>query len=139
MTASLIIDCSLTMTWCFADEATDASADIQDRLTHEGVLVPAHWFLEVTNVLVMAEKRRRITSSRSDAFVQLLQVLDIEVDNDIPGRAFDHVLPLCRTHKLTSYDAAYLDLAVRRRLPLASLDKDLRAAAEELGIELLGQ
>lgn len=138
MTPSLIIDCSMTMTWCFPDEATEESARIQDRLEQEVALVPAHWFLEVANVLAMAERRRRISASRSDEFVQLLRFLEIEVDDDVSGRAFDHLLPLCRAHKLTSYDAAYLDLAVRRRLPLASLDEDLRAAAEELGVSLLG-
>jgi predicted nucleic acid-binding protein len=139
LTASLIIDCSLAMTWCFDDEATEESSRIQDRLSLETALVPAHWFLEVTNVLAMAEKRRRITAAKSDEFVQLLRVLDIEVDGDVPARAFDYLLPLCRTYKLTSYDAAYLDLAVRRQLPLASFDDDLRAAAEKLGVDVLGQ
>lgn len=139
MNASFIIDCSLTMTWCFADEATPASTAVQDRLVAESALVPAHWFLEVANVLAMAERKSRITSIASLEFVRLLHALAIELDHEASTRAFDHLLPLCRTHKLTSYDAAYLDLAVRRNLPLASLDDDLRAAAKSLGVVILGK
>jgi len=139
MTAMLIIDCSITMSWCFADEATAASAEVQDRLIDETALVPAHWFLEVTNVLAMAEKRRRITAADSDTFLRLLRTLDIDVDDETTGRAFEHLLPLCRNQGLTSYDAAYLDLAVRRQLPLATLDDDLRAAAVNVGVTVLGK
>jgi predicted nucleic acid-binding protein len=139
VTASLIIDCSITMTWCFADAATRATSEIQDRLVTESALVPAHWFLEVANVLAMSEKRRRLTPAKSDEFIRLLLLLDLEVDDESPGRAFDHVVPLCRAHGLTSYDAAYLELAVRRQLPLASLDDDLCAAAAKLGVKALGR
>jgi predicted nucleic acid-binding protein len=139
VTATLIIDCSITMSWCFPDEATKASAKIQDRLADESALVPAHWFLEVTNVLAMAEKRKRITSANSDDFLQLLSLFDLEVDEESPQRAFDQLLDVCRKFGLTSYDAAYLDLAARRQLPLASLDDDLRAAAAKIGIKSLGR
>jgi predicted nucleic acid-binding protein len=139
VTASFIVDCSITMTWCFADEATKASSEIQDRLVSESALVPAHWFLEVANVLAMAEKRRRITPAKSDEFIRLLRLLELEVDDESPDRAFDRLLPLCRKHGLTSYDAAYLELAVRRQLPLASLDDDLRAAAAKIGVMSLGR
>lgn len=139
MSAAFIIDCSITMSWCFADEATPATERVQDRLERESALVPAHWFLEVANVLAMAEKRKRITAEKSTQFLNLLESMDIEVDHETAGRAFAHVLALSRKFKLTSYDAAYLDLAQRRRLPLASLDDELRAAARRLGVELLGR
>ena len=139
MSAAFIIDCSLTMSWCFSDESTPASAEIQDRLAEETALVPAHWFLEVANVLAMAEKRKRITPAKSTEFLTLLKTLDFEVDDDATGRAFGYILPLSRAHRLTSYDAAYLDLALRRGLPLATLDDDLQAAARKLGIEALGR
>lgn len=87
----------------------------------------------------MAEKRNRISSADASQFLQLLSILDIQVDEDASRRAFDHLLPLCRTHNLTSYDAAYLDLAIRRQLPLASLDDALRAAAMSLGMPVLGK
>ena len=139
MTPSLIIDCSITMAWCFADEATVETARVQDRLIAEAAVVPSHWFLEVVNVLVMAEKRKRITAADATNFLHLLAALDIQTDHETSARAFDHLPPLCRSHGLTSYDAAYLDLAVRRRLPLASLDDDLRQAAIGLGIQVLGK
>ena len=139
MKPTLIIDCSITMAWCFADEGTEATAEIQNRLTTEAVLVPAHWPLEVGNVLAMAEKRKRISVADSTEFVRLLGALDIQVDEETSARVFDYVLPLSRSHALTSYDAAYLELALRRRLPLASLDDDLRRVATSLGIQVLGK
>jgi len=139
MNVALVIDCSVTMAWCFGDEATAGSAKVQDRLGKEAAVVPAHWFLEVTNVLVMAERRKRITAAASVEFLTLLETLEIQVDEESARRAFSHLLPLCRQHGLTSYDAAYLDLALRRRLPLATLDDDLRSAARQLGLELLGR
>lgn len=139
MSAALIIDCSMTMAWCFPDEATSRSQKLLDRLENESVLVPALWFLEVTNVLAMAEKRKRITAARSSEFLSLVETFDIEIDHESANRAFAQLLPLCRAHGLTSYDAVYLDLATRRQLPLASLDDDLRRGAKTLGVKLLGK
>lgn len=127
------------MAWCFADEATPAASKIQDRLEKETALVPAHWFLEVTNVLAMAERHKRITMARSAEFLAFLSEMDIETDHETAARAFAHLLPLCRSHGLTSYDAAYLELALRRRLPLASMDDDLRDAAMQTGLTVLGR
>jgi predicted nucleic acid-binding protein len=138
MNSTMIIDCSMTMAWCFADERTPVSDRIQDRLITEAALVPAHWFLEVTNVLAMAEKRQRITAADSALFVDLLTEFEIEIDEEFSGRAFDYLLPLCRSQRLTSYDAAYLDLALRRQLPLASLDTELCRAAKSLGLQIVG-
>ena len=139
MTPSLIIDCSITMAWCFEDERTEETVRIQDRLIDEGAIVPVHWELEVANVLIMAEKRSRISTADSMRFLNDLRVFDIQVDNQSSGWIFDHVLSLCRAHGLTSYDAAYLDLALRRQLPLATLDDDLRRAARSLGVKTLGK
>lgn len=137
MSAAFVIDASLTMSWCFSDEATPASAAVQARLADETAIVPAHWFLEVTNVVAMAEKRKRISPAQSAAFLALLEALDIEVDYGFAERAFHDLLPLCRTHGLTTYDAAYLELAARRQRPLASLDADLNAAAKAIGVVVL--
>jgi predicted nucleic acid-binding protein len=139
VTASFVVDCSITMSWCFGDEQTPASLKVRNRLENEAALVPAHWFLEVTNVLAMAEKHKRIKADDSVAFLDLLEVLDIQVDHESSQRAFAHLLPLCRAHGLTSYDAAYLDVALRRQLGLATLDEDLRAAAKKLGITVYGK
>lgn len=139
MSPAFILDCSLVMSWCFSDEATRATNDVQDRMADEAALVPWHWFLEVANVLAMAEKRKRIHATDSTQFLAFLNALDIQPDSIPPASAFDRLLPLCRTHGLTTYDAAYLDLAQRSRLPLATLDVDLRKAATKLGVELLGK
>jgi predicted nucleic acid-binding protein len=139
VSATFVLDCSITMAWAFDDEITTASSAVLDRLESEVAVVPAHWFLEVTNVLAMAEKRKRITATTSTEFLALLNTLDIQTDPETADRAFAHLLPLCRSHSLTSYDAAYLDLAMRRHLPLASLDDDLRRSAKKLGIPLLGK
>jgi predicted nucleic acid-binding protein len=109
-----------------------------NRLHTETALVPAWWFIEITNVLAMAERKGRITHTHSDAFIASLSKLGIERDNEAPERAFTHLLALCRRHRLTSYDAIYLELAIRRSLPLATLDNDLRKTAKILGVDLLG-
>lgn len=139
MSAAFVVDCSVAMTWLFSDEATPQTAKLLERLGDETVLVPGWWFLEVANVLAIAERKRRINTLQSEEFIAELLKLGLEVDNDASGRAFDHLLPLCRAHQLTSYDAMYLDLAVRRRLPLATLDEPLRKAAKKLGVKLLGR
>jgi len=136
--AVFVLDCSIAMAWLFHDEATPKTTALLNRLATETALVPAWWLIEITNVLAMAERKGRITPTQSDAFIADLGKLGIERDNDAPDRAFTHLLALCRTHRLTSYDAIYLDLAMRRRLPLATLDDDLRRPARKLGIDLLG-
>jgi len=125
--------------WLFSDEITPETSALQERMILEGALVPSHWMLEVTNVLAMAERRKRLSAADAAQFVVYLRGLQIEVDDSLFSRAFDHILPLCRTHQLTSYDAAYLDLALRSKLPLASLDDDLRNAAIQLGLAVLGK
>jgi predicted nucleic acid-binding protein len=139
MSAAFVVDCSVAMTWLFADEATAQTGQLLRRLAEESALVPAFWFIEVTNVMALAERKRRITPVQSDAFIVYLGKLDIQSDLEGPSRAFQHVLPLCRAYQLTSYDALYLDLALRQNLPLATLDEPLRKAAKKLGLGLLGK
>lgn len=137
MSAAFVLDCSIAMAWLFHDEATPKTAALLNRLVTETALVPSWWFIEITNVLALAERKGRITPAQSDAFVANLGKLGIERDDEAPDRAFAHLLVLCRTHGLTSYDAIYLDLAVRRSLPLATLDQDLRRTGEKLGLRIL--
>ncbi|MEX2315791.1 MAG: type II toxin-antitoxin system VapC family toxin [Pirellulales bacterium] len=139
MTASFIVDCSVAMTWLFEDEATVHTINLFHRLDAEAALVPALWHLEVTNALTVAERRGRVSRAKSDIFVSALLQLEIEVDHESSSRAYAHLLPLCRKHQLSSYDATYLDLAIRRKLPLATLDEPLRKAAKKLGVKLLGK
>ena len=138
MSAAFVVDCSIAMAWLFNDEATPKTEALLTRLANETALVPAWWFIEITNVLAMAERKGRITPTQSDAFIADLGQLGIERDDEAPHRAFTYLLALCRRHRLTSYDAIYLDLAVRRNLPLATLDEDLRKTAKKLGVRLLG-
>ena len=138
MSAAFVVDCSIAMAWLFHDEGTPRTADLLNRMTNETALVPGWWFIEITTVLALAERKGRITPAQSDAFIDDLEKLGIERDDTAPDRAFTHLLGLCRTHGLTSYDAIYLDLAVRRNLPLATLDDDLRKTAKRLGVSLLG-
>jgi predicted nucleic acid-binding protein len=139
MSAALIVDCSLAATWLFQDEATPQTTKLLRRLDSEATLVPALWFLELTNVLALAERHGRVTPAQSAQFILELSKLDIEVDAESPERGFDRLLPLCRTYRLTSCDAVYLELAMRRGLPLATLDEPLRKAAKKAGVKLLGR
>lgn len=134
-----VVDASVAMTWCFKDEITQATADLLKQLRSSSALVPSLWHVEIANVLALAERHSRVTPAESDDFIAVIDSLDVEVDNDSFVRAFTHLLPLCRAHGLTSYDAIYLDLAVRRKLPLATLDAPLRKAAKKEGLKLLGK
>ena len=138
MSAAFVLDCSIAMAWLFGDEATPKTTALVNRLASETAIVPGWWFIEVTNVLALAERKGRIAPAQSDAFIADLGKLDIEGDDEAPNRAFTNLLPLCRAHRLTCYDAMYLELALRRDLPLATLDEDLRKAAKLLGLRALG-
>lgn len=139
MTTAIVVDASMAMAWCFLDEATPATRKLYNEMSSTSAVVPAWWYIELTNVLYLAEKSRRIPTDRVVEFIEMIEDLGVEIDHDAPTRAFSHLLPLCRDHRLTSYDAMYLDLAVRRKLPLATLDEPLRKAAKKLGVKLLGK
>jgi len=102
MSAAFVVDCSMAMAWLFHDEATPKTRALLDRLAMETALVPAWWFIEITNVLAMAERKGRITPIQSDGFIADLGKLGIERDEEAPDRAFTNLLPLCRAHRLTS-------------------------------------
>ncbi len=136
MTA-FVVDCSVTVTWCFEDEATPASDGLLDRLGEDSAAAPAIWPLELGNVLVMAERRGRIDAAQLAEFVALVRELPVAIDQETPQRALDEVLALARTEGLTTYDASYLELAMRLGVPLATQDKELRQAAEKLGTPVL--
>jgi predicted nucleic acid-binding protein len=139
MSAAFVVDASVAMTWLFKDEATPQTTALLRRLGLESAIVPAWWYIELTNVIAMAERKGRISASDTASFLSDLAQLDIEADEHAPERAFTFLLPLCRAHQITSYDAVYLELALRRHLPLATLDEQLRKAARKLDVKLLGQ
>ena len=125
-----VLDCSVTMTWCFENEVDEYGDAVLDALDGNTALVPALWPVEVVNVLVVAERRKRLTRADSMRFLHFLSDLPLVVDDPIPLRHQGMLLALARENKLSGYDAAYLHLAMRERLPLATRDVALRAAAK---------
>ncbi len=133
----IVIDASVALAWCFKDERTAVTAELLERVQTDLAAVPILWHLEIANVLALAERRGRITSAESAELIALLETLEIAVDEETPSRAFGRVLDLARSERLTAYDAAYLDLAMRLGAPLASKDRDLCNAAERVGVKVL--
>ena len=131
----LVIDTSVTMAWCFEDEATDATEAVLDSLLQDEAIVPSLWQLEVANVLLVAERRNRINEAQAARFIDVLSRLPIMVDpapTDLMA-----ILAAGRHHRLSSYDAAYLTLAERLGVPLATLDDRLATACESAGVPLV--
>jgi predicted nucleic acid-binding protein len=135
---SLVLDSSAALAWIFGDETTDAISAVFNQVARQGAVVPALWRLEVANSLTMAMRRNRIDSAFRRAALADLAVIDIRTDQNTDSRAWLATLDLADRFRLTLYDAAYLELAQRRMLPLARLDRDLRQAATALGMTLLG-
>jgi len=131
-----VLDCSLTMAWCFGDEATAYTDGVRDSLAGLRAVVPALWPLAVANATLVGERRKRLDEARSRRFLVLLEALPIVLDQETGNRAFADIVQLARTYQLSAYDAAYLELAIRRGLPLACLDGKLKTAAVAAGIVL---
>jgi len=134
---SLVIDSSLTLAWVYSEETTEAVNQVFDTLSRTGAWVPSLWHLEVANVLEMSVRRKRHDARFRDATLADLAQLPIQVDAETHRRAWDTTLQLAVRHRLTLYDAAYLELALRSDLPLATLDEDLRKAATAERVKLL--
>ncbi len=135
---SLVLDSSATLAWIYADEITHAIHQVFDLLRENGAWVPSLWRLEVANILEMGVRRARHDAAFRDATLADLALLPINLDPETDRQAWGATLRLAERHQLTSYDAAYLELAQRRRLPLATLDIDLRAAASNENVAVLG-
>lgn len=135
---AFVLDCSATLPWVFADEATPSADALLDQLVQgERAWVPASWHLELGNVLLGAKRRKRIDQAGIEVFLSYLTVYDIAVDEQTMERAWQKTLDLAMQHDLSTYDASYLELALRRGLPLASLDRPLTAAARASGVPVL--
>lgn len=132
-----VLDCSLTMAWCFQDEADEYADAILDALAKAEALVPSLWPFEVANVLLVAERRHRLTEAQSMRFVDLLAALPIRVDKDTGDHAWGTISSLAREHGLSSYDASYLDLSMRSGLALATADARLAKTARRVGARIL--
>ncbi len=136
MVAPVVIDASVTAAWCFHDEATAASQDLLRSLPIRQVIVPLLWHAECANLLLTAERRNRVSAERSVELLELLGSLPVETDAET-SRIRGPVFRLAREHRLTVYDAIYLDLASRRGAALASRDRALRRAAEAMDVALI--
>jgi predicted nucleic acid-binding protein len=131
---AFVLDASITACWAFADEDHPEASAAFDRIRREDALVPSLWWFEVRNILIVNERRRRIAQAEVTSFLLNLSRLAVRVDRS-PQE--DGVLRLARTHRLSVYDAAYLELAQREGVPLATLDNDLRKAAAAEGVALV--
>ena len=135
---SLVLDSSAALAWIYGDETTAEIRVVFDQVAAAGAMVPSLWRLEVANSLTMGVRRGRITADFRRAALADLAMLDITTDQHTNSFAWSETLILSDRFRLTLYDAAYLELARRRELPLATLDGDLWAAAAGLGVRLLG-
>jgi predicted nucleic acid-binding protein len=136
---SVVLDSSATLAWVYADEITEAIHDVFEQVSESGAWVPGLWKLEVANILEMGVRRGRHGAAFRDSTLTDLALLPLSVDAETDRQAWRGTLQLAERHHLTLYDAAYLELALRRGLPLASLDAELRAAAQTEGVRLLGR
>jgi predicted nucleic acid-binding protein len=135
---SLVLDSSATLAWIYSDEVAEGVRQLFDTVADTGAFVPALWRLEVANSLTIAVRRGRIDAEFRRAALDDLALLDITTDSHTDTHAWAETLQLADRFRLTMYDAAYLELAHRRGVPLATLDQDLSSAALALGLRVLG-
>ncbi len=132
---AFVLDASVAVAWAFREELNPYTRSVLRALAGAAeALVPLVWPLEVGNALLIAERRERLSRADAVQFLALLQQLPITVEPQTPERIFGEILALAREHRLSSYDASYLDLAMRRGLPLATQDEGLRQAATRCGV-----
>lgn len=132
----MVLDSSMCLSWCFEDERTPEALAVRERVVEGGAVVPPLWRYEVANALLMAQRRGRIDTERRAALLQALGAFGIEEDRAPEGDPWRATVQLADLHRLTVYDAAYLELAQRRRLQLATLDKALAEAAGQAGVAI---
>ena len=132
----IVLDNSIIVAWCFEDEISEYADGVMEAARDGVLLVPAIWPLEFANTLLVSERRNRIRPDQLDRIIKDLDALPIKVEHESRERVLGEILLLARKHQLSTYDASYLDLALRRQLPLATQDKALMRAAAECGVAL---
>ena len=137
MGESFVIDNSVVMSWCFEDETNQYADAVLDCLSDATAFVPSIWPLEVVNVLLVAERKKRLSEADSFRFITLLSQLPIIVEHERPERMMKDLLALARSNNLSSYDASYLDLSMRKGIPIATLDTRLITASNKTDIPIL--
>jgi predicted nucleic acid-binding protein len=131
---AFVVDASVCAVWALEDEASPLAEHAMDLLQLEGAIVPAVWWFEIRNVLLISERRKRLQVEDLHAFLEDLKELPIRTDQEADERA---IFRFARKYQLSFYDAAYMEVASRFNIPLATLDKGLRSAAESAGVPLL--
>lgn len=134
--ADFVLDCSVTMAWCFEDEVTEYTDNVFDSLMKNKAIVPSLWSLEVANVLLCAQRKKRINKIKILEFKDSLAQLPISIEYTNTHKAMSSIMELAEETNLSIYDATYLELALSNSLPLATLDKDLQKAAKKMDIYL---
>jgi len=132
-----VLDCSVALSWCFPDETDGYAESVLELLREAKGLAPAIWPLEMANALLVAQRRKRISQADATQFLSLVRSLPISVDGDTSDAAIDRVMSLARACELSSYDASYLELALRAGVPIATLDSKLTTAARNHGAPLV--
>jgi predicted nucleic acid-binding protein len=133
---SVVVDSSIVGCWCFSDEASEIADAALSAVTTEEVVVPAVWWFEIRNLVLTSERHGRIGATDTARFLADLEAMPISIDRTPVS---DAVMALARAHRLTVYDAAYLELALRADAALATLDRQLAAAARAAQVPLLGE
>ena len=133
---AFILDASVALAWCFSDESDRYADAVARKLPSIRSIVPVIWHLEISNALLVGERRGRCDQSDTSKWTAFLASLSISTEEHSGIRIFGEVLSLARAHNLSTYDAAYLELALRSDLPLATLDGRLKAAAASIGVAL---
>jgi predicted nucleic acid-binding protein len=136
--SALVLDASVTLTWRFTEQSTPATDVLAQQCAQASLYVPALWFQEVANILLISERKFPQDAATNAEFLERLWTLQIQTDEEVSTLCWSHIYPLASKHRLTIYDATYLELAMRRALPLATLDKALAAAAAREGVKTLG-
>lgn len=136
MPARFVVDNSVVMSWCFEDEGNSYAEAVLESLDSAEAFAPAIWPLEVGNVLLVAERKKRLSQAAVVRFLALLGGLPITVEQETSERMFKEIVSLAREHRLSTYDASYLDLAMRFDLPLATQDTSLTKAAKKCKVLL---
>ena len=134
---TFVVDNSIALAWCFEDEQTPQIMALLDRVCETGAVAPQLWPVEALNGLLTAERRGRVSKPLREQLAGFLQALPIQIDDETAGRIWTGTAQLASSHRLTSYDATYLELAIRRGLPLATSDTALIPAAKLIGVPLI--
>jgi len=137
LSARLVLDNSVSAAWCFSDESNSYTEGVFQSVTKEGgAVAPALWPIELANALVVAERRKRITTEQREAFLKNLAGLEVEIQPLTTDQIFHQGIELATTHGLSVYDATYLEITLRQQLPIATQDDELIRAAKEVGVSL---